>query len=563
MVALPFDSITNIHLDRVARLPTPEGAIFYTLIKRENGFEAFYRQRYNKQVLGRCFIDPNTWTITDDLGPVCAGEDPRSLRHRDVEYLIDNSLGASSLIVPKDEYKSCRLPSRGKNLSLVSHGDTLVCLEWLRPLSVLATEESPYPETWKRIKRTSSGTKWVSGEPDYTLRGGTPGYETPVKGVYIGFGHRTTDTNGVVHTPFAWRLDVDSLNVAISQSLIDPGLALLRNSSPAYTESIKVLTQWSMGLCSTKPGPDDELSFQFVEDTGGTTLANKVFGFDRDFKDHVTLQEEIGRGSFGRTHIAEAKSRSDGKVAVKVIPKSSMITDASILDVIREVEILKLLSGHSGIVEFIAAYEDSVNVYIVMELCKGGELMDHILSRSQPYPESKAVDLVWQVLTAVAYMHDKNIIHRDIKPENFLFADTKDNVLKAIDFGLSYKCYDDETVKDVVGSPFFVAPEVLKQAYNLKADEWSIGVLTYILLIGTRPFFGRTDSEIFKAVLRADPDIDNTDLSLPAKDFLKRLLQRNVATRSTAREALNHPWIKDRPDPPSGPVNQSDDRMTG
>lgn len=321
-----------------------------------------------------------------------------------------------------------------------------------------------------------------------------------------------------------------------------------------------------MGVCNTKPSIKDDSTIRHSindpsdpshppvehvcnDDTDlGATLVTKTFGFGNDFKKLYTLGEEIGRGSFGRTHIAEAKSRNDSQVAVKIIPKSSMITEAAIVDVIREVEILRILSGHSGIVEFIAAYEDTMNVYIVMELCKGGELMDHILMRSQPISESKAVELVWQILTAVAYMHDKNIIHRDIKPENFLFADTKNKVLKTIDFGLSYKCGSNETIQEVVGSPFFVAPEVLKQAYNLKADEWSIGVLTYILLIGTRPFFGRTDSEIFKAVLRSDPDIDNANLSLPAKDFLRGLLQRNVASRSTARQALDHPWITERPD---------------
>lgn len=301
-----------------------------------------------------------------------------------------------------------------------------------------------------------------------------------------------------------------------------------------------------MGLCNSVETVENESRPDLeAESAPSAMLTRKEFGFGHNFKEDYVLKEEIGRGSFGRTHIAEATSQgARGKVAVKVIPKSSMITVASITDVFREVDILRLLSGHEGIVQFIAAYEDSVNVYIVMELCRGGELMDHRLSRSGPYTETKAVEIVWQVLTAVAYMHEKNVVHRDIKPENFLFADTKNSVLKTIDFGLSYRCEENETMQEVVGSPFFVAPEVLKQAYNLKADEWSVGVLTYILLVGTRPFFGRTDSEIFKAVLRDDPEIDNADhLSLPAKDFLKRLLHRNVASRATAKEALEHPWI--------------------
>ncbi|GAQ91107.1 Serine/Threonine protein kinase [Klebsormidium nitens] len=471
-----------------ARVPTPPGAIFYTLRSDATGmFDSFYRLRYDQRALGRCLIDPSSWTIMHDFGQTCPGEDPRCISHRGTDYLLDNTWGSSSLIVPADNFKVCKLPSKGKNLSLISHGDELLCIEWLRPLTVLSTSESPYPDTWRRTRARKE-------IPDYSLRGGTPGYKTPVDGVYVGFGHRTTagPKGEVKHTPFAWRLDVKNWQMSFEEQVVPRA-----------------------------------------------TLSNKEFGFNQHFKDMYTVKEEIDRGSFGRTHIAEAKSQKGGTVAVKIIPKSSMISEAAIMDVHREVQILSLLSGHEGIVEFMAAYEDLMNVYIVMELCQGGELMDHILSNQGPYKEATAIELVWQILTAVAYMHEKKVIHRNIKPENFIFANEKDNIIKAIDFGLSYRCEENETIKEVVGSPFFVAPEVLKQAYNLKADEWSVGILTYILLIGTRPFFGRTDSEIFKAVLRDEPDIDNADLSLPAKDFLKRLLNRNgFMRRSTSREAL-------------------------
>lgn len=212
---LPFESINNIHLARVARIETPPAAIFYTLIKQGDGkFDAFYRCRYDEQVLGRCIIDPKTWTIIQDSGPVCAGEDPRSFSHRGVDYVVDNSLGGGSLIVPNEGYKRCKLPSKGKNLSLISCGSTLLCIEWLKPLSVLSTTESPYPETWKRIKQGRA-------DPDYSFRGGTPGYETPAPGVFIGFGHRTIIENGVVqHTPFAWRLAAEP-GVSVSTAPVE------------------------------------------------------------------------------------------------------------------------------------------------------------------------------------------------------------------------------------------------------------------------------------------------------------------------------------------------------
>jgi serine/threonine protein kinase len=181
----------------------------------------------------------------------------------------------------------------------------------------------------------------------------------------------------------------------------------------------------------------------------------------------------------------------------------------------------------------------------VMELCCGGDLSDRILDAGGRCSEASAVPMVWQILNSVAYMHGRGVIHRDIKPENFLFAsDDKDSLLKAIDFGLSEYCREGEVLNDIVGSPYFVAPEVLKKAYHMKADEWSTGVMTYIILVGTRPFFGRTQSEVFRSVLEEKPDLDGVNLTKDARDFIERLLTRDVDGRLTARQALSHPWMR-------------------
>lgn len=210
MTVLPIDRIDKVSASLVARVPTPEGAIFFCLSEGLDGsFEAFYRKQYNEQTLARCTIDPKSWTISRDAGAVCPGEDPRTFAHRGVRYVVDNSWGQSSLIVPDEDFRSCRLPSKGKNLTLIPHGDALLCIEWLRPLTVLTTSESPYPETWHRLKRKASD------ERDTSLRGGTPGYRTPTEGIYIGFGHRTVqDASGVTHEPFAWRLDTVSWSLS-------------------------------------------------------------------------------------------------------------------------------------------------------------------------------------------------------------------------------------------------------------------------------------------------------------------------------------------------------------
>ncbi|KAJ6373525.1 hypothetical protein OIU78_029249 [Salix suchowensis] len=226
-----------------------------------------------------------------------------------------------------------------------------------------------------------------------------------------------------------------------------------------------------------------------------------------------------------------------------------MTTALSIEDVRREVKILKALSGHSNTIKFYDAFEDENNVYVVMELCEGGELLDRILSRGGRYTEEDAKTIVVQILNVVAYCHLQGVVHRDLKPENFLFTSRdEDAPLRIIDFGLSDFVRPDEHLNDIVGSAYYVAPEVLRRSYNLEADMWSIGVILYILLCGSRPFWARTESGIFRSVLRSDPNFDDSpwpNVSPEAKDFVQRLLNKDHRKRMTAAQALSHPWLRD------------------
>uniref|UniRef100_A0A5B6Z4A6 non-specific serine/threonine protein kinase n=1 Tax=Davidia involucrata TaxID=16924 RepID=A0A5B6Z4A6_DAVIN len=317
---------------------------------------------------------------------------------------------------------------------------------------------------------------------------------------------------------------------------------------PSPAKHIKALLARRHG--TVKPNNAAAIPEGEESEEGDVAGLDKSFGFSKLFTSRYEVGEEVGRGHFGYTCSATSK-KGDLKgqqVAVKVIPKSKMTTAIAIEDVRREVKILRALTGHNNLVQFYEAFEDHDNVYIVMELCEGGELLDRILSRGGKYSEDDAKAVMVQILNVVAFFHLQGVVHRDLKPENFLFTTKDENSqLKAIDFGLSDFVRRDEKLNDIVGSAYYVAPEVLHRSYSTEADVWSIGVIAYILLCGSRPFWARTESGIFRAVLKADPSFDEApwpSLSTEAKDFVKRLLNKDPRKRMSAAQALSHPWIR-------------------
>ncbi|KAH7289768.1 hypothetical protein KP509_30G018000 [Ceratopteris richardii] len=309
---------------------------------------------------------------------------------------------------------------------------------------------------------------------------------------------------------------------------------------PSPAKHIQASLLKRTGAAKPKEGPIPEGPEQ-------DKAAERTFGYSRSFSSKYELGQEVGRGHFGHTCFARVKKGElkGQAVAVKVISKSKMTTAIAIEDVKREVKILRALSGHENLVQFYDACEDNNNVYIVMELCEGGELLDRILSRGGRYSEEDAKFIVIQILNIASFCHFQGVVHRDLKPENFLFmTKDEDSAIKAIDFGLSDFVNPDGRLNDIVGSAYYVAPEVLHRSYGTEADVWSIGVITYILLCGSRPFWARTESGIFRAVIRADPSYDEIpwpSISSEGKDFVKRLLNRDYRKRMTAAQALrNH-----------------------
>jgi calcium-dependent protein kinase len=230
-------------------------------------------------------------------------------------------------------------------------------------------------------------------------------------------------------------------------------------------------------------------------------------------------------------------------VAVKTIPKRRVIY----VEMLRnEISILQSLNT-ANIVKLYDQFEDEKQVHLVFELCTGGELFEPIANQSFRFTERQAARLVRKMLEAVKYCHDRNIVHRDLKPENMLLSNGGvDSDLKVIDFGLATHIRIGEALTRHVGTPYYIAPEVLDKKYGKPCDLWSLGVITFTVLCGFPPFWGDTEREIYSRIRRGFYAFEGPDWarrSPHSKDFIQKLLTMNPKRRMTADEALVHPWI--------------------
>ncbi|ERN01369.1 hypothetical protein AMTR_s00002p00260590 [Amborella trichopoda] len=275
--------------------------------------------------------------------------------------------------------------------------------------------------------------------------------------------------------------------------------------------------------------------------------------------DKYILGRELGRGEFGVTYLCTDKETREA-LACKSISKRKLRTAVDVEDVRREVAIMSSLPEHPNVVRLKAAYEDSEAVHLVMELCEGGELFDRIVARGH-YSERAAANVT---RTIVEMCHKNGVMHRDLKPENFLYANKKENApLKAIDFGLSVFFRPGERFSEIVGSPYYMAPEVLKRNYGPEVDVWSAGVILYILLCGVPPFWAETEQGVAQAILRVVIDFKRDPwpkVSDSAKSLVRQMLESDPRRRLSAQQVLEHPWLtnaKKAPNIPLGDIVRS------
>ncbi|XP_028782877.1 calcium-dependent protein kinase 4-like [Neltuma alba] len=276
-------------------------------------------------------------------------------------------------------------------------------------------------------------------------------------------------------------------------------------------------------------------------------------------RDHYLVGKKLGQGQFGTTYLCTHKVSGE-QYACKSIPKRKLLCKEDYEDVWREIQIMHHLSEHPNVVRIQGTYEDAVFVHLVMELCAGGELFDRIIQKGH-YSEREAVKLIKTIVGVVEACHSLGVMHRDLKPENFLFDSSSDDAqMKATDFGLSVFYRPGQTFSDVVGSPYYVAPEILCKRYGPEADVWSAGVILYILLSGVPPFWAETEPGIFRHILQGKPDFQSDpwpSLSESAKDLVSKMLEKDPKKRISAHEVLCHPWINDDNVAPDKPLDSA------
>lgn len=278
-----------------------------------------------------------------------------------------------------------------------------------------------------------------------------------------------------------------------------------------------------------------------------------------DVEQFFEIGKKLGQGQFGTTFLATERA-TQKEYACKTIPKRKLITQEDVEDVRREVAIMHHLKGVANIVQIKGAYEDSRAVHIVMEVCSGGELFDRIIAKGH-YSEREAARLTKTIVGVVEACHSLGVVHRDLKPENFLLLSRDEHAeLKATDFGLSMFFQPGDVFNDVVGSPYYVAPEVLRRKYGPEVDVWSAGVMVYILLSGVPPFWAETEQGIFEAVLQGYLDFESDpwpSISDSAKDLIRKMLTINPKHRATAFQVLSHPWVAEDGVAPDKPLDSA------
>jgi len=263
-------------------------------------------------------------------------------------------------------------------------------------------------------------------------------------------------------------------------------------------------------------------------------------------------KKALGEGSYGIVSKATSKSTKAIRAIKSVDKRKGNTLSAQRLE--EEIAIQQQLD-HPHIVKLYEVFSDAKRIYLVMELCTGGELFDRIIQEAErnadgiAFDEGGAATYMVQILGAMCYLHKCGYAHRDIKPENFLLqSPDRDAPIKIIDFGLA-KAFtaDSPPMTTKAGTPYYVAPEVLAGAYNEKCDIWSCGVICYILLCGYPPFFGDSDREILRSVKKGAFDFPSPEwdkISDEAKDLIKQMLTFDAVKRPTASQLLDHGWLK-------------------
>ena len=279
---------------------------------------------------------------------------------------------------------------------------------------------------------------------------------------------------------------------------------------------------------------------------------NFIENLDGVFLDNYEVLRQLGKGGYGKVY--KGKNKKTGEIrACKHLSKLSI---KNLEKFEREINIL-IKTDHPHIIKLYEIFQSQRSLYLIMQLCKGGEVFDKIIEHIQSkkmYSEKDAADMFTQVMSSIEYCHNNGICHRDLKPENLLYlneGNEKGNPIKVIDFGLS-QIFINRKLKTKVGTAYYVAPEILKGDYTEKCDIWSAGVILYIFLSGDPPFNGPNDSAIYSKISQMKfsfPEKKWKNVSNEAKDLIIHMLAPEK-DRYNAKQVLAHPWFKNASNTP-------------
>ena len=266
-------------------------------------------------------------------------------------------------------------------------------------------------------------------------------------------------------------------------------------------------------------------------------------GKNMDIRKNYEFISILGMGAYGKVRLYRDKNYKDLLFAIKTLKKEG-ISSYQFNLLKSEVYILSNLD-HPNIVKYFGAFEDNYYVHIVMEYLKGYDLYKIIsLKKYTAFDEKDMCEIIQQLLKALSFIHSQNIIHRDIKPENILFANKRDySTLKLIDFGLATMSNKDTKS---VGTPYYMAPEMIDGHSNARSDIWSVGVIVYLMLTGKYAFHAEKNENIYEKIKNDEIDMQplvESQCSEEAKDFIIKCLKKNYEKRMTTSECLEHPWI--------------------
>ena len=286
--------------------------------------------------------------------------------------------------------------------------------------------------------------------------------------------------------------------------------------------------------------PSLEITIKFSE------LLKKVIGYLK-FNDYYEILTMIGKGKFGIVNLGIHK-KTNQKVAIKIINKSSLKSQEDIELIKSEIDIMKLCH-HPNIIRLLDHFENSEYIFIVMEYISGGTLTQFLKKRYFNFSESQAANIINQIGQGLKYLHSYGIVHRDLKTENIMMTQLNDNgIIKIMDFGLSKIVGPKEGLIDGYGTLNYVAPEVLlREPYNKEIDIWSLGIILYLFLCGHVPFFGNKQDIIAKKIVYEDVDFDEDEWEMRSRkviDLIEKCLEKDPKKRIDIDQFLMHPWFK-------------------